>query len=60
MQKLTRAELQQYMTMGLGFAAMFARWSPTPKDDAAIALLLSLVNNPDTFAKLCDLLGITE
>lgn len=58
--KLTKTEFKVFLTKVHMLASIAASFTPTPKDDAAVALIAEIINNQTQFDALCQLLGITE
>lgn len=59
-QTITKADLKTWETRIVPVLEFAARWTPTPKDDAAIALIKSIFENQETFDRMCDLLEVTD
>ena len=58
MVNLSRTDLRQNCRKVLLVAGTLASFTPTSKDDQAVALLQSLIDDDDKFCQLCDLLGL--
>jgi hypothetical protein len=57
---MTRSDFRSYCRKALSGAAFLASWTQTPKDDAAVTLLSSVIENDEQFNKLADLLGLSD
>lgn len=57
---LSRADFREYLRKADAGGMFLASWTPTKKDDIAIELFSSIVENDDQFGKLCDLLGLPD
>lgn len=55
---MTRSDLRKTMTKILAVAAMIASFTPTPRDDQAVALLQGVIGDDDKWDEFCDVLGL--
>lgn len=57
---MNRATFRETLRKIVTIATVAASWTPTNKDDQAVALVASLVEDDDKFNAFCDILGLPE
>jgi len=57
---MTKADFKKNGLKAIALAELVASFTPTPKDDQAVALIGSLFKEDDKFDQVCELLNITE
>ena len=55
---ITKDDFRDKATKALMIASFLATLTPTPKDDAAVALLSHLFSEPEHFDQICTMLGV--
>lgn len=58
--KLSKNDLQASSVAILSLAGTLAKFTKTTRDDDTVALLLSIVLDPEKFAQLCKIAGIGD
>lgn len=56
--KISKADFRKNANKMVMMAGVLAGFTPTEKDDAFVALMSALINDPEQFDALCNLLGI--